>query len=56
MRVISIKLPYTLIDYLLVHELVHTKEKNRSKAFWAELAKHMPQWRALDEQVYGLRV
>jgi predicted metal-dependent hydrolase len=52
MRVISIKLPYTLIDYLLVH----TKEKNRSKAFWAELAKHMPQWRALDEQVYGLRV
>ncbi|MEO0554472.1 MAG: SprT family zinc-dependent metalloprotease [Bacteroidota bacterium] len=52
----AIKLPYSLIDYLLVHELVHTKEKNHSKAFWAELSKHMPNWKELDDQMYGVKM
>ncbi|UMB59994.1 M48 family metallopeptidase [Lutibacter sp. A80] len=52
----AIKLPYSLIDYLLVHELVHTKIKNHSKEFWAELSKHIPNWKELDEKMYGMKL
>ncbi|MFT5916626.1 MAG: putative metal-dependent hydrolase [Bacteroidia bacterium] len=52
----AIKLPFSLIDYLIVHELVHTKIKNHSKEFWAELSKHIPNWKELDEKVYGLKL
>lgn len=35
-------LPYRLIEYVLLHELVHTKHKNHSKAFWDALEGYMP--------------
>lgn len=31
-----------LIDYVLLHELVHTVEKNHAKTFWARINSHMP--------------
>lgn len=31
-----------LIDYVLLHELVHTKEKNHSSGFWTKLLSDMP--------------
>ncbi len=34
-----VRLPDELRDYVLLHELVHTRIKNHSKAFWAELDK-----------------
>jgi len=33
-------LPDNLQDYILLHELVHTKVKNHSKQFWTELNKY----------------
>ena len=34
-----VRLPDQLRDYVMLHELVHTRIKNHSKEFWAELDK-----------------
>lgn len=52
----AIKLPYSLIEYLVVHELVHTKIKSHSKEFWAELSKHISNWKELDAKMYGMKL
>ena len=52
----AIKLPYSLIEYLVVHELVHTKIKSHSKEFWAELSKYISNWKVLDEKMYGMKL
>ena len=52
----AVRLPYTLIDYLVVHELVHTRHKHHSKEFWAELSKHLPNWKDLDNQMLGMKL
>jgi predicted metal-dependent hydrolase len=52
----AIKLPYSLIEYLVVHELVHTKVKSHSKEFWAELSKYISNWKELDSRMYGMKL
>ena len=52
----AVKLPFTLLDYIITHELCHTRVKNHSKEFWAELARHIPNGRELDEKVAGMKL
>ena len=51
-------LPDDLCDYILLHELVHTKVKNHGPDFWAEMLRVEPDARALDKRVnqYDLRL
>lgn len=35
-------LPWALIDYVIIHELVHTKVLHHGPDFWEEFQKHMP--------------
>ena len=37
--------PKEMIEYVILHELCHIKEKNHSKAFWALVEKYMPDWK-----------
>lgn len=37
--------PPRVIDYLIVHELVHTKHKNHQKDFWNAVAKNHPSFK-----------
>jgi predicted metal-dependent hydrolase len=40
-----------VLRYLLVHELVHTRHMNHSRAFWAEVARHSPHYQRLDAEL-----
>lgn len=49
------QLPWHLIDYVLVHELVHTKVMQHGAPFWAEMEKFMPDAKALRKQMSAYR-
>jgi predicted metal-dependent hydrolase len=42
-----VQLPDALINYVIVHELAHTKHMNHSTDFWAEVARYCPDYRLL---------
>ncbi len=41
--------PESVIDYILVHELVHLRILNHSAAFWHQVAQHVPQYEKQQE-------
>ncbi|MFM0628414.1 M48 family metallopeptidase [Paraburkholderia xenovorans] len=51
------ELATTVQDYVIVHELCHTIEKNHTKAFWFLVAQHFPDWRrphaTLEQAAFG---
>ncbi len=44
-------LPPHLADYIIVHELCHTLEHNHSSAFWAQVARAIPNHLALRKKI-----
>ena len=38
---------FDVIDYVLIHELCHTRIKNHSKSFWLEVEKYCPEYKKL---------
>jgi predicted metal-dependent hydrolase len=45
------QLPWELIDYVLLHELVHTRVLRHGPDFWAEMANVLPNVKALRKQL-----
>jgi hypothetical protein len=52
--------PLPMVDYVVVHELVHLVHRNHSRRFWNKVARILPDYRAredwLDEHGYLLRL
>lgn len=40
-----IMVPGPVIDYVIIHELLHLKEMNHSRKFWSLVAAYCPDWR-----------
>ena len=49
-------LPQNLVDYVILHELVHTRIKNHSKTFWEALVRLMKDAKAADRQLKAYRL
>ena len=45
------QLPWHLIDYVLVHELVHTKVMRHGPPFWREMERHVPYAKRLRKEI-----
>ena len=46
-----VRLPADLMDYVILHELVHTQIKNHSQAFWDRLDQLVGEAKKLDRQL-----
>ncbi|MBI4187961.1 MAG: M48 family metallopeptidase [Chloroflexi bacterium] len=46
-----VRLPNELMDYVILHELVHTRIRNHSQKFWAELDKYVGKARVIDRRL-----
>jgi predicted metal-dependent hydrolase len=51
-----VRLPDELIDYTILHELVHTRIKNHSRRFWDQMDKLLEDAKKLDRKLCEYRV
>jgi predicted metal-dependent hydrolase len=49
-------LPVRIRDYVMLHELVHTRVKNHQKAFWDELSRIVPDAKHLDKKLRTYKI
>jgi predicted metal-dependent hydrolase len=45
------RLPDRLIDYIILHELMHTVHKNHQKSFWSAMERALPGARTIDKEL-----
>jgi len=45
LNIALMKVPKSLQDYVIIHELCHTRHLNHSPDFWAEVAKYDPNYK-----------
>ncbi len=50
-NVFLMQLPWEIIDYVIVHELAHTKHLNHSQSFWLEVSKLAPNYKRVRKQL-----
>ncbi len=56
LSIFLMQLPSHLIDYVILHELVHTVHKNHSPAFWERLEHHTGNARGLAREIKKHRI
>jgi predicted metal-dependent hydrolase len=50
-----VQLPWNLIDYVLIHELIHTRHMHHGKNFWDDFEKITPNARSLQKEIRTYR-
>lgn len=50
------RLPAEIIDYVIMHELTHTREHNHSKNFWNLLEHYLPGAKLLEKKLKNYRI
>lgn len=55
LNIFLMELPVELIDYVILHELAHTRALNHGPAFWQEFEAHLPNAKALRKQLRGFQ-
>ena len=54
MKLVHLRLE--LMDYVIAHELVHTRHMNHSRAFWDELERITPQSKLLHKELRKIQI